>query len=445
MRIARSTFVLLLCLGFSHISEAATTLVSVSGISTADYTDSNKPIIYAGFAGAEKCSGTGTTTCDSCTGLDSGNKFFPCNFTTVTSSMKLVVEFSTDNSSALTGTLVARVGSNQVTVQNSPTVAVGVSIPVELNWSDVCNQAGAGSGCTGAIASTLTVGFDTDSDGVPNEKVDLTLRARYLDRTSATLRFSAECPDTDPDPSKNYGFCYFNVFPGDQKVYLTNLTYGQNYPATGASNIEFKKIIFFYEEQLASDGGNFATLSRITNASPAFEIGVSAVDGKASVDDKITGLDNGVNYCFVMANADATGNIYYYTQPTVGNADLLCGTPEEVVGLLAGKKCFIATAAFGSQMHPEVQVFRDFRDQYLLTTELGQWLVETYYTYGSQAALVIAQHSWLRVIARAILWPMLYFVKLALWMGLWQSLAAILISTWIVRSLWRRRREVNHV
>jgi hypothetical protein len=41
--------------------------------------------------------------------------------------------------------------------------------------------------------------------------------------------------------------------------------------------------------------------------------------------------------------------------------------------------CFIATAAYGTPIAGEIQILREFRDEYLLTSPVGQALVDIYY------------------------------------------------------------------
>lgn len=68
--------------------------------------------------------------------------------------------------------------------------------------------------------------------------------------------------------------------------------------------------------------------------------------------------------------------------------------------------CFVATAAFGSYMHPHVQVIRDFRDKYLLTNMPGRWFVGKYNTYGPFWADFLNAHPRCKPFVRLALMPM---------------------------------------
>ena len=72
--------------------------------------------------------------------------------------------------------------------------------------------------------------------------------------------------------------------------------------------------------------------------------------------------------------------------------------------------CFIATAAYGSAMHPRVVELRRFRDQVLMTTPAGRTLVAFYYRHSPPLASYIAERPAARTAVRIALWPVVAFV-----------------------------------
>jgi hypothetical protein len=77
----------------------------------------------------------------------------------------------------------------------------------------------------------------------------------------------------------------------------------------------------------------------------------------------------------------------------------------------AGGGCFIATAAYGTPMADEIQILREFRDEYLLTNPLGQVFVDFYYTLSPPIAEFITKHPSLKPIVRVELLPFVVVSK----------------------------------
>ena len=71
--------------------------------------------------------------------------------------------------------------------------------------------------------------------------------------------------------------------------------------------------------------------------------------------------------------------------------------------------CFIATAAYGSSLHPYLNILRDFRDKYLMPSRVGRALVDLYYRYSLYVAGFIAKNKVLKVIAQVNLLPFVVF------------------------------------
>lgn len=118
--------------------------------------------------------------------------------------------------------------------------------------------------------------------------------------------------------------------------------------------------------------------------------------------------------------------------PYSGNHTLLTTPPEPAdnTGGGGGGGCFIATAAYGSYLHPEVMALRVFRDRYLLTNLPGRVLVAIYYRVSPPVADFIREHESARVIVRLLLTPVIFAVKHC-WLAL--SAALILALTAFVR------------
>ena len=71
-----------------------------------------------------------------------------------------------------------------------------------------------------------------------------------------------------------------------------------------------------------------------------------------------------------------------------------------------GGGCFIATAAWGSDMQDDVRYLRAFRDDYLLGNRAGRWFVRQYYRYSPPLADAIRRHPRLRALVRMMLSPL---------------------------------------
>jgi hypothetical protein len=111
----------------------------------------------------------------------------------------------------------------------------------------------------------------------------------------------------------------------------------------------------------------------------------------------------------------------------------------------SASNCFIATAAFGSPLAPQVEVLRRFRDRYLLPHALGRTAVQVYNTVSPPLADAIRERPALRAAVRMGLTPVVWGVDIAvhgcieLQLGLLLGLVgSVSFTGWQVR---QRRRQ----
>lgn len=74
--------------------------------------------------------------------------------------------------------------------------------------------------------------------------------------------------------------------------------------------------------------------------------------------------------------------------------------------------CFIATASYGSKSHPIVVLLSRFRDEFLLSNDLGSMFVEFYYTHSPPIATWISSSKLLRWGCQIFLFPLVLIAGL---------------------------------
>ncbi len=109
--------------------------------------------------------------------------------------------------------------------------------------------------------------------------------------------------------------------------------------------------------------------------------------------------------------------------------------------------CFIATAAYGSLLHPYVRNLRDFRDTYLIPSKLGRKFVELYYKYSPFIANLITKHKALKVSVRINLFPIVIFSYLMVHLGPIVTAVVLIfifaLPVFIVLNFRRKLRQVK--
>jgi len=111
-----------------------------------------------------------------------------------------------------------------------------------------------------------------------------------------------------------------------------------------------------------------------------------------------------------------------------------------------GGGCFIATAAFGTEIEPQVELLKEFRDSYLMTTSAGRYFVQNYYRYSPPVADFIAGHDTLRMVVRLSLYPLIGFSYVMTQIAIGGTLVAasfFLFASFILLRISYRRRKLR--
>jgi len=162
-----------------------------------------------------------------------------------------------------------------------------------------------------------------------------------------------------------------------------------------------------------------------------------SIDVGDSTSCVISGLQAGATYYMAVTAYDDSRN-----ESGFSNEIVYAASPESGPASSSGSRCFIATAAFGSPMAPEVALLRAFRDSYLLTNEPGRIFVEFYYRISPPIADFISRDERLKQITRIALAPLIFGVK-----NMTAAFALIFLPLilWILRRVdWNTRFVARH-
>ncbi len=163
---------------------------------------------------------------------------------------------------------------------------------------------------------------------------------------------------------------------------------------------------------------------------------VGTMSGTDEVVLLVVSITNVDGHVASFSTGDTTGSV---TEPPNIPASSLAPTATSSGGG-GGGGCFIATAAYGSYLHPQVQILRDFRDRHLLTNAPGRAFVELYYRLSPPLADFIAAHELLRLLTRLALTPLVIAVTYPLPAGITMLMAGGLLSYFSLRRRFRASR-----
>ena len=120
-----------------------------------------------------------------------------------------------------------------------------------------------------------------------------------------------------------------------------------------------------------------------------------------------------VSILTVNVPAGAPGGTY--TLLVTGTSGSLSRATTVTLNVRSG--CFIATATYGSELSPEVQFLREFRDRDVLNTFAGSQFMtvfnQFYYSFSPSAAQSIADNEILKAVMKLLLYPLIGILHLA--------------------------------
>jgi hypothetical protein len=254
------------------------------------------------------------------------------------------------------------------------------------------------------INTTIGGGLPTDFLGFARRVYLQQNWPQAFDQTTAKLRYVPVSPSyssypvnslSTPNPKttlERYSFEYYRFVPASLPINAPLTISVNGTPAIAAR--AFKK-----------DSSGTVTEYTFSNTYPS-SLSIPNVNGAAEI-----------VLLLVNTSGDTTQNANFSTDGTTQNTDPVIATPGPVPatitpitsggGSSGGGGCFIATAAYGSYLHPQVQILRDFRDTWLLTNAPGRAFVSLYYRLSPPVAECISQHGTLRLLVRLQLTPII--------------------------------------
>ncbi len=182
----------------------------------------------------------------------------------------------------------------------------------------------------------------------------------------------------------------------------SSLTYTGPLSGTTGSTIAASAELSEFDEEIGDLEGKKITFS----IEHRTENGSTDDEGVVEIQVDLAGIPPGT----YSLKTEFEGDALYLSSFDIDDIEVVSGG-----GGNGGGGCFIATAAYGSPLAPELDTLRKFRDQYLLTNQLGQLFVAQYYQYSPPLADYIRERENLRKIIRVGLKPVVKMAELVVY------------------------------
>ncbi len=443
-------FVVQLLIALFSASVFAGLTLSGVGSNGVSYFDSTTKKIYGGTTGSCPGGGGSNSTCNTCTDVTAGG-LKPCNQKNIHADLK--INFSVQSSTDVTGktiTLSVGDGTTNTIIATASGGAAGTTASLTATWGDFCARAAGANNITASCAmassgdqtviGNLSFFIDVDESGngtidPATERIGIPVSFQAISQTSTGLHSQPFC--TTGTQASGYGLCSYALETGDSKLVILGdpAPIGNSTPPSNSPAFQAVAFFPFIQPGLGITASGIST----GQVQPVIKNFTSGTDLSIEGDPYITGLENFQRYCVFAGQMNLAQNIFGFTTTSL-DANKMCKETSEVVGLLDDKHCFISTAAFGSDMATEVQIFRQFRNTFLLTNKYGAEFVKFYYDVGPQAAEFISESEFLKSVTRVMLYPLVGFSWVALNYGI---LPALLISLMTFICIFNLRRKIG--
>lgn len=109
--------------------------------------------------------------------------------------------------------------------------------------------------------------------------------------------------------------------------------------------------------------------------------------------------------------------MYTVSAEYLGSGAYLSSISDATTLTVAPSGCLIATAAFGSELTPQVQFLRNFRDNHILSTAAGSSFMTVfnswYYSFSPAVADYEREQPWLQAAVKAAIYPLLGILQVS--------------------------------
>ncbi len=140
--------------------------------------------------------------------------------------------------------------------------------------------------------------------------------------------------------------------------------------------------------------------------------------GTHGVSDATYQLSDRFPESILPSGAQVTGTLAFRVLQSEGSFNLRYSRESKTYDIRYNqqRRCIIATAAYGSDLEPEVQGLRDFRDGILLSTFAGSRFMAVfdafYYSFSPQVAKIVGSNPLVASVIRVILVPLIGILRI---------------------------------